>query len=123
MGAYGQNTGPTFGDLKNDDEFAPTSTRHSVEHEFGIDIEEFLNHRSEIFAHFRNKEYSVPPLTLNSVEDAILEHDLRERDYENMVFSAANLNRPIEKCHVCKLDHGPLQPDIAEISERRKLEK
>ena len=37
-----------------------------------------------------------------------------------MVFSAANLNRPMEKCAVCKLDHAPLKPDLlAEIAQRK----
>lgn len=52
---------------------------------------------------------------MHSVEEAIEDYDLKERDFENMVYSAANLNRPVEKCKVCKLDHNPLLPDPLEI--------
>ena len=48
---------------------------------------------------------------------------MKQRDYENLVFSAANLNRPVEKCAVCKLDHGPVQPDIKEIEANMKKQK
>ena len=76
--------------------------------DFGLDMEEFLNKKSELFGYYRMKEYSVEPFQVNSVEEAIEDHYMRERDYENLVFSAANLNRPVQKCATCKLDHAPL---------------
>ena len=48
---------------------------------------------------------------------------MRERDYENLVFSAANLNRPVEKCHICKLDHYPVKPYLLEVRYGKKQEK
>ena len=48
---------------------------------------------------------------------------MRERDFENLVYSAANLNRPVEKCGVCKLDHAPLLPDLLGIIQERKEAK
>ena len=40
-----------------------------------------------------------------------------------MVYSAANLNRPVAKCAVCKLDHNPLPPDVLEAYSKRKEDK
>ena len=71
-------------------------------------MEDFLNEKSELFAHYRKKDYSVEPFQLGSVEEAIEDHDERERRYQNLVYSAANLNRPVPQCDVCKLDHVPL---------------
>ena len=77
--------------------------------DFGLqDLDEFLNERSEIFSFYRKKDYRVEPFQLNSVEEAIEDHDERERRYQNLVYSAANLNRPVPQCSVCKLDHVPL---------------
>ena len=53
---------------------------------------------------------------MNSVEEAIEDHDERERRYQNLVYSAANLNRPVPQCSVCKLDHIPLKRDL--LAER-----
>lgn len=79
------------------------------EQDFGLqDLDEFLNQRSELFAYYRQKDYRVEPFQLNSVEEAIEDHDMRERNYQNLVYSAANLNRPVPLCTVCKLDHVPL---------------
>ena len=39
------------------------------------------------------------------------------------MYSAANLNRPIAKCAVCKLDHAPLKPDLLEARAKRKEAK
>ena len=40
-----------------------------------------------------------------------------------MVYSAANLNRPLEMCKVCKLDHAPLKPDLLQIINDKKEAK
>lgn len=64
--------------------------------DFGLeDMDDFLNQRSELFEYYRHKDYSVEPFQLNSVEEAIEDHDLKERNYQNLVYSAANLNRPV----------------------------
>ena len=60
---------------------------------------------------------------MHSVEEAIEDHAERERQYENLVFSAANLNRPVQKCGVCKLDHAPLKPDLLAIRANKKEAK
>ena len=55
-----------------------------------------------------------------SVDEAIEHHHERERDFENYLFSAANLNRTVQKCNVCKLDHAPLLPDLLAIRQEKK---
>ena len=47
---------------------------------------------------------------------------MRERDYENLLYSAANLNRPVQKCATCKLDHGPVPVDPIEVEETKKIQ-
>ena len=85
--------------------------------DFGVaDLDDFLNQRSELFAYYKHKDYSVEPFQLNSIDEAIEDHDLKERNYQNLVYSAANLNRPVPQCDVCKLDHVPLQKDL--LAER-----
>ena len=63
------------------------------------------------------------PHEVHSVDEAIEDYDMKAREYENLVFSAANLNRPVEKCAVCKLDHAPLKPDPIEARMRKKEAK
>eukprot|EP00353_Schmidingerella_taraikaensis_P001407 CAMPEP_0185596466 /NCGR_PEP_ID=MMETSP0434-20130131/80774_1 /TAXON_ID=626734 ORGANISM="Favella taraikaensis, Strain Fe Narragansett Bay" /NCGR_SAMPLE_ID=MMETSP0434 /ASSEMBLY_ACC=CAM_ASM_000379 /LENGTH=58 /DNA_ID=CAMNT_0028224977 /DNA_START=1509 /DNA_END=1685 /DNA_ORIENTATION=- len=58
-------------------------------------MDDFLNQRSELFAYYKQKEFSVVPCEVHSLDEAIEDYDIRVRDYENLVFSAANLNRPI----------------------------
>ena len=82
-----------------------------------------MNQRSSLFDIYRQKEYSVEPVRVSTVEEAIEDYDLKERDYDNLVFSAANLNRPVQRCAVCKLDHAPLKPDPLEAIIKRKEAK
>jgi len=83
-------------------------------------MDEFMNQRSQLFDYYRKKEFTVDPCLVHSVQEAIEEHYMKERDYENLVYSAANLNRPVEKCGICKLDHDPLKPDLLEERYRGK---
>ena len=69
------------------------------------------------------KEHAVEPYALKSVDDAIEDQNLRERDYQNLLYSAANLNRPVAKCNVCKLDHDPVLPDVLKIKMQRREDK
>ena len=92
-------------------------------HEFGIDIEEFLNQKSAVFRLYNRAEFNIEPFQVHSVDEAIEHHHERERNFENLVYSAANLNRPVEKCQVCKLDHPPLLPDLLAIRQEKKEAK
>ena len=62
----------------------------------------------------------MEPFQVHSVDEAIEHHHERERTYENYVYSAANLNQPLEKCGVCKLDHPPIKPDLLAIRQEKK---
>ena len=62
----------------------------------------------------------MEPFQVHSVDEAIEHQHERERTYENYVFSAANLNQPLEKCEVCKLDHAPIMPDLLAIRQEKK---
>ena len=95
------------------------------EEDFGLDdMDDFLNEKSELFTYYKNKAYRVEPYQLGSVEEAIEDHDERERQFQNLVYSAANLNRPVPACNVCKLDHVPLQKDLlAERSAKKEAKK
>ena len=38
------------------------------------------------------------------------------------MYSAANLNRPLQKCHVCKLDHPPLKESLLQKHGKEEQE-
>lgn len=44
---------------------------------FGIDMEEFLDKKSELFNYYRQKEYSAVACQVQSVEEAIEDHEIR----------------------------------------------
>ena len=75
----------SFAALNNAQQTYKSSTmrgaRDSSTPEFGIDIEEFLNQRSELFGYYKNKEYHVEPFQINSIEEAIEDYELKERDF------------------------------------------
>jgi len=86
-------------------------------------MDEFLNQKSKVFQLYREEAFSIEPFQVSSVDEAIEYHHEKARDFENLVYSAANLNRPVEKCNLCKLDHAPLLPDLLAIREVKKEAK
>ena len=81
---------------------------------FGIDVNQFINEKSEMFEYFTRQEFAAEPLYVRSVQDAIKNYEREQRDFQNLKYNAAYMGRDLEYCEECRLKHPPLRKNVVD---------